>query len=146
MISAKQTPEEELPRAIAEALGWEYISTKHAPKYGRWFNNGKYVISEPWWDPVHKLDQFYELAGDPETHAKICDVLDEWFSQESFYTNGAPSVDTPYSSKVEVYEGPGDMKLNPGWKWYKNPAYLTENGGWRAWWLRALLEITRNEK
>lgn len=144
MISAREIPVSELPRAIAEVIYGNTVriinngNTITVP-IGRVF--GTYMEFDPF-----ESNQFHELTGDPETHAKICDVLDEWFSQEPFYTNGVPSVDTPYSSKVEVYEGLGDTKLNPGWKWYKNPAYLTENGGWRAWWLRTYLQILMNER
>lgn len=66
-------------------------------------------------NPLQDNDQFHKLTGDPETHAKIFGVLDEWFSRGVI-------------------------------EWYENPAYLTKNGGWRAWWLRAYLQILLDGK
>lgn len=125
MTTAKQTPESELPRAIAEAKGWKIIS--RLVGYMWEDKDGSPTYRYDKWENLIKDDYlFHELTGNPETHAKICSVLHSWF------TLWGPADELARDSEIETI-------------WWQNPTYLTENGGWRAWWLRAYLEILLNE-
>lgn len=134
MTTAKQTPSSELPRAIAEAM----YKVKHLSE--KEYGEHCFVImpNAEIRDYVGKLftpldpKQFHELTGDSENHAKICDVLDEWFSDAS-------------PARTEKWKnGQKTAKHVKTLEWYKNPIYLTESGGWRAWWLRAYLQVLRD--
>lgn len=120
--SRELTPEQIAP-ALAEAQGW--ILGIHSQiscwMDRKWFDI-KYTEHE--WNKILKDDSlFTELTLDPEIHAGMIDVLDEWLSTSSWF-GGAVS---------------GYIKTD----YWHNQEYQQDI---RLWQLRAVVEFLRHRR
>lgn len=124
MKQAKELTLEEIPQAVAKAMGFEFFPVMDGKKV-----HSIHVYIEPptekrpkdrrsaVYNPLANHDQ-YESIMPAETWERVCDMLHRWFTER-----GTPS------KKIDV--------------WWRHAVYL-ENP--RAWHLRALVEVMRNEQ
>lgn len=126
MTEARELTREQIVTALAEAQGWSIMNSigrtdvedddvlfyEKPERAGIRFTKGSF-------NPLTNNDQFLELTLDPEIHAGMIDVLDEWLSYN-------PDISTG-----------GD---NLAWDWQHSQKYLQDI---RLWQLRACVEFLR---
>lgn len=85
MTDPKTLTPEQIPEALAKAQGWEleYDAELGSQFWTNIDSDFDYFVDE--YNPLTNNYQYNVLTLDPEIHAGMIDVLDEWFIEQEYW-------------------------------------------------------------